>query len=118
MKKIISVKELEKWMTDNCYHDSYGINGRIIHEGYGLENAEYSWTWYYTERGGRDILARFQSEEEAVDYAFKKIIADGSANRHMIGFVKEGSQENELINELQKREIFFLERQNPLRRRQ
>ncbi|MEO5998166.1 MAG: hypothetical protein ABIN89_15585 [Chitinophagaceae bacterium] len=100
-----TIEQLDHWMTTNCYNDSYGIGGRNIHEGYGLGTVNNLWVWYYTERGEKVYLEYFQSEKEAVVFAFKTITDDKSANRHMIGFIKDKSIEKELLTELQNRNI-------------
>ncbi|MFD2934866.1 hypothetical protein [Spirosoma flavum] len=104
---LLTIKQLDEWMTANCYNDSYGIGSRIIHEGYGLDTADRLFVWYYTERGVRQNLSYFQTEKEAVDFAFRTITADRSANRHLVGFLKDKSVEQELIDELDRRGIAF-----------
>ncbi len=49
----LTVKQLDEWMTENCYNDSYAIGNRSIHEGYGLDKVDRQYVWYYTERGER-----------------------------------------------------------------
>ena len=102
-----TIKQLDEWMTANCYNDSYGIGTRIIHEGYGLDAVDRSFVWYYTERGKRQLLNRFQTEQDAVRFAFGEITADTSANRHMVGFIQDDLLEQELVAELANRQIEF-----------
>ncbi len=104
---LLTIKQLDEWMTANCYNDGYAIGSRIIHEGYGLATLGSGYTWYYTERGERRNENYFQTEEEAVDFAFKTITADKFANRHMIGFIKDKVLESELLVELDRRHITF-----------
>ncbi|MEO5943577.1 MAG: hypothetical protein ABIP30_07655 [Ferruginibacter sp.] len=104
---LLTVKQLDEWMVDNCFNDSYGIGNRNIHEGCGLDTFGSLYVWYYTERGQRKNLKYFQTEKEAVAFAFKTIIADKSANIHMIGFIKDKSKEDELLTELRERNIEF-----------
>lgn len=73
--EILTIQQLNDWMTAHCYNDSYAIGNRIIHEGYGLTTAGDLYVWYYTERGARDNLNYFQTEHEAVDFAFRAITA-------------------------------------------
>ncbi len=105
----MTLKELDQWMTDHCYNDNYGIGNRHIHEGYGLiiDTAARSFIWYYTERGNREILKYFETEQEAVAYAFDIIRSDRFANRHLAGFVKDSSKEQEILIELEKRGIKY-----------
>ena len=104
---LLTIEQLDEWMTDNCFNDSYGIGNRNIHEGYGLDTSGTLYVWYYTERGQRQQLNYFQTEKEAVDFAFKTITADKSANRHMIGFIKDRTKEMELLTELRNRNIKY-----------
>jgi hypothetical protein len=104
---LLTIKQLDEWMTDHCFNDSYGIADRNIHEGYGLDTSGALYAWYYTERGQRQYLNYFQTEKEAVDFAFKKITADKSANRHMVGFTKNKTEEAALLTELNNRNIVF-----------
>ncbi|GAB4031965.1 hypothetical protein [Spirosoma jeollabukense] len=105
--ELSTVRQLDEWMTENCYDDTYAIGSRRIHEGYGLDKAGSQYVWYYTERGKRQNLNYFQTEQEAVDFAFKTITADKFANRHLIGFIKDKALETELLAELDKRTIAF-----------
>ena len=94
-------------MTAHCYNDSYAIGHRIIHEGYGLATAGSLYVWYYTERGVRDNIQYFTTEQEAVVFAFQAITADKTANRHLIGFLNDKVLEDELLTGLNTRGIPF-----------
>jgi len=109
---ILTIKQLDEWMIDNCYNDSYAIGNRNIHEGFGLGTFGSLYVWYYTERGQRQNLNYFQSEQEAVAFAFKIITADKFANRHLIGFLKDKLLE-ELLLELNNRNIKYWTDQIP-----
>lgn len=102
-----TIKQLDDWMTANCYNDSYGIGARNIHEGYGLDTSGSLYVWYYTERGIRKHLHYFQTEKEAVQFAFNEITSDRSANRHLIGFVSTKSEEADLLKELSNRNVMY-----------
>ena len=103
-----TLSELDQWMKDNCYaNDSYAIGGRSIFEGYGIGRNAEGFYWYFTERGQQDIIATFATESEAVAFAFNQISRDKTAKRHLVGFIKEKSAAQELIAELQKRNIEF-----------
>lgn len=101
------MQELDDWMTAHCYPDSYAIGKRIIHEGYGLYRDENQFVWFYTERGVCDNLLTFQTESEAVAYAFNAIIGDKTANRHLVGFVSDKGEEQALLAELDQRGIAY-----------
>ncbi len=103
----LTIQQLDGWMTAHCYNDSYGIGNRIIHEGYGLSASNSLYIWYYIERGERQNLNYFQTEQEAVDFAFRAIIADKSANRHLVGLLNDKSLEQALLAELDTRGIAY-----------
>lgn len=102
-----TIQQLDDWMTARCYNDSYAIGSRIIHEGYGLAKADTLYVWYYTERGERNNLNYFTTEQEAVDFAFTAIVADKSATRHLIGFLNDNALERALLSELNARGISY-----------
>ena len=102
-----TIQELDEWMTAHCYPDSYAIGKRIIHEGYGLYRDGNQFVWFYTERGVRDNLHYFQTESEAVAYAFAAIINDKNADRHLVGFVSDKGEEQALLAELDQRGIAY-----------
>ena len=103
-----TVVQLTTWMQVNCYHfNNYNLNNDPIYEGFGLELRAGTWIWYYTERGHEDVIARFNTEQEAVAYAFKAISDDKTAKTHIIGFVKDTKVLKELIDALEERNIEF-----------
>lgn len=70
-------KELETWIKEHCYNfNGYSINGNAIFEGYGIDNTEGIFNWYFTKRGQITNLQSFQSENEIVAYAYNLIKAD------------------------------------------
>ncbi|WP_018619527.1 hypothetical protein [Spirosoma luteum] len=100
-----TIQELDEWMTAHCYPDSYAIGSRNIHEGYGLSTEENGYAWFYTERGKQYTIQHFETESQAVAFAFGKITSDKTANRHLIGFLNDNALEQELLTELKTREI-------------
>lgn len=108
-----TIRELDEWMTKNCFNDSYGIGDRNIHEGFGLDTFGSLYVWYYTERGKRQNLNYFQTEKEAVAFALAAIASDRFANRHMIGFVAGENTVAELLSELTRREVSYWKDQIP-----
>ena len=101
-------------MTANCYREDYfAIGNRTIHEGCGLDTFGSLYVWYYTERGNRENLKYFGTENEAVKYALQEIEGDKFANSHLVGFLCEKVKENELVAELRKRDIQFWKDQIP-----
>ena len=108
----VTIKEFDEWMAANCYNDSYGIGNRNIHEGYGLYTLDGLYVWYYTERGKRDNLKYFTTEQEAVAYALCQMKADKFANAHLVGFLKKDA-EAVLLLELERRNVKYWTDQIP-----
>lgn len=102
-----TIQELDEWMTANCYNENYAIGNRNIHEGFGLENLGKLFAWYYTERGNKEHLQYFNTEQEAVAFAFKQITSDKFANAHLVGFIKDSAQLEILLAELAVRKINY-----------
>jgi O-acetyl-ADP-ribose deacetylase (regulator of RNase III) len=71
-----TLTELEKWMTDNCCNGSYGIGERTVYDGFVLDKSDDGFVWYYTERGRREDLNYFETEEEAVAFALNWMTHD------------------------------------------
>jgi hypothetical protein len=105
MEELSTIAELDQWMEANCYNDGYAIGKRIIYEGYGLEASDGMFAWFYSERGEKRILKTFRTEKEAIQFALHEIKLDKSANRHLVGFLKDRSSETELLRELDVRGI-------------
>lgn len=106
--------ELENWMKQNCCNfDGYSINGNAIYEGFGIDKSGGLFIWYYTERGQKNNLKYFQTENEIVEYAFNQIKSDKWAKTHCIGFSADLNKANELKSELEKMNIGFFEDKIP-----
>ena len=102
-----TIVELEKWITDNCYNDSYGIGNRKVYDGFVLDKSDDGFVWYYTERGKRADLNFFKTEKEAVDFAVNWIKKDTFSNNHLVGFIKIEDTKSELLAELKRRNIDY-----------
>jgi len=105
---------LAQWMKTNCFNfNSYSIDGNAIHEGFGIDKSGFLYIWYYTERGERQNLNYFQTEEEIVKFAYNKITTDKWSNNHCIGFTRDKSKSIELIELLKERDIQFMNDEIP-----
>ena len=106
--------ELENWMSENCFNfNSYSINGNSIYEGFGIDKSSGLYIWYYTERGQKDNLKYFKTENEIIEYAFNQIKSDKWAKTHCIGFSTDINKITDLKTELQKMNIEFFEDKIP-----
>ncbi|MCU7551361.1 hypothetical protein OCK74_19725 [Chitinophagaceae bacterium LB-8] len=106
--------ELEQWMKENCFNfEGYSINGNAIYEGYGIDKSGGQYTWYYTERGQKNNLKFFLTEEEIIEYAYNQIANDKWAKTHCIGFNINKNEALELAQKLQGLGIDFFQDEVP-----
>lgn len=87
--------------------NSYSVNGNFIYEGFILENNNGLFSWNYTERGEKNTLKHFFSEKEAVEYALSQIKSDQFANLNYIGRYRADIELQNVLLELEKREIKY-----------
>jgi hypothetical protein len=106
--------ELEKWMKDNFFNfNGYSINGNPIHEGFGIDKSGGLYIWYYTERGEKNNLNYFKSEEEIIQHAFNQIKADKWAKTHCVGFTSNKQDSVELANILTDLQVEYFQDEIP-----
>ena len=99
-------KELEEWMKANCANfNSYSINGNAIYEGFGIEIIGGTFIWYYTERGQKDTIKTFTSEQDIIEHAYIQIQSDKWAWTHCIGFTSDKAKSEELCSILTEMDI-------------
>ncbi|RKR82970.1 hypothetical protein BDD43_3169 [Mucilaginibacter gracilis] len=115
--QITTIQQLDDWMTTNCYNEyTFGVGNRKLVEGNGIKKTNDGFIWYYTERGQEQDLQYFETEQQIVEFAFKKINGCITALSHMVGFIKDTEdkfEENALLAELEKRNIKFSKDQIP-----
>ncbi len=110
----MTVIELENWMKENCFNfNNYSISGNKIDEGFGIEITGDCFSWYFTERGGKDHLKSYKSESEIVEYAFNQIRSDHSAKMHCIGLSADKTKIDELKGKLQQLTIEYCDDEIP-----
>lgn len=103
-----TISELQKYMEDECYNfASYSIAGNIIYEGFGLEKSGSLYIWFYTERGNKENLHYFNSEKEAVEYAFHHIKSDKYSRSHLFLRTKDNTMKSNIVKELEEKEIDY-----------
>lgn len=109
-----TIIELEIWMKENCFNfNTYSINGNRINEGFGIDRSDKMFVWYYTERGQRNNLKYFQSENDIVQFAFNKINGDKWSKTHRVGFSHDKIKIDKLKKELQSHSVEFFEDKIP-----
>jgi hypothetical protein len=104
---LTTIAQLDRWMTENCYNNSYGIGSRMITVGYGLNKFENKFVWYYMERGQRQDLQYFKTEKEAVAFAFERITSDKNSKLHLVCSISDKKLEFELLRELENRKVNY-----------
>ncbi|MCW3161145.1 hypothetical protein [Chryseobacterium oryctis] len=106
--------ELKNWMESNCYDfRGYSIAGNSISEGFGIEENESSYIWYYTEYGKKENLKYFKLESEIIEYAFNHIKADKWAKANCIGFGTDKNESIKLTEILKNMKIDYFQDQIP-----
>lgn len=107
-------QDLAKWMKENCFNfNSYSINGNAIYEGYGIDKVAGQFIWYYTEKGQKEKIKVFDTEEELIEYAYNKIQSDKWAKTHCIGFTTDKNKTSELTKKLEGLKIEFMQDEIP-----
>lgn len=61
-------------INDNVPKDLYHLNGGLPNEAFCLSNEDNFWEVYYSERGMKSQLMKFDSEDKACDYFYKLIL--------------------------------------------
>lgn len=108
--KPVTIEELENWMRERCFNfNSYSINGNFICEGLGIEKEGQLFSWYFTERGKKEVLKYFGTEHEIVAYAFDQLRSDTWARTHCIGFTANKKKADELCMLLKDLNIEYIE---------
>lgn len=105
---IKTVAQLKQWLVENCYSfNSYSLDGNSFYEGFGLQNTGKLYQWYYTERGSKDVIKEFTSQEDAVAYALEAIKANTFTHRKFIALFKSDEELEEFLAELKKRDVEY-----------
>ncbi|WP_353949244.1 hypothetical protein ABNN70_06925 [Sporolactobacillus sp. Y61] len=74
---IMKKNELQQLLTTaNIPVDLYKLNGGLPNEAFCLNNNKENNVWevYYSERGLKSQLKKFNSEDEACDYFYKTML--------------------------------------------
>ena len=58
----------------NVPKDLYNLNGGLPNEAFCLNKDNNIWEVYYSERGMKSELKKFNSEEEACNYFYKIVL--------------------------------------------
>lgn len=83
-----SIEELEKYLEDECYSFAeISIGKHYAYEGIVIKKNGDAYEFGYSERGNKRIIKSFSSEQELVEYALKKLLADKWNKAHLVAWV-------------------------------
>ena len=70
----MNIKELnELLLVKNVPQDLYSLEGGLPSESYCIEKTEDKWHLYYSERGVKETINYYDTEEEVVDAFLSEI---------------------------------------------
>ena len=55
---------------------AYDLSGAHKHDAYVIDERPDGWTVFYSERGGEDILGRFETEHEACSVLLARVLRE------------------------------------------
>ena len=65
-----SIEELEKYLEDECYSFAeISVGKHYAHKGIVIKKNSDAYEFGYSERGNKEIIKSFSSEQELVEYA-------------------------------------------------
>jgi hypothetical protein len=103
-----TLKDLDDFMKINCYNlDIYSVGEQPKYDGFGIEKWGELFVWFYVERGERENLNYFASEQEAVIFVYNIISKDKFAKSNLLTSVENPKLKEELIEELNSRNIKY-----------
>lgn len=74
---------LQRLKESGVYSGSYSICDGTADEAYVISDEGYGkWAVFYSERGQRNRESTFQSESDACEELFKRIMADPTTRKH------------------------------------
>ena len=84
MMNRIQLRELAQ--KEGIRDDAYSLDGGLPSERYVLELTKGGWHVYYSERGLRTGLQKFETEAEACERLFEMLLADPTTREiHGVG---------------------------------
>ena len=114
---ISTIKELEKWMLENCIINKITPGNRYeTDEGVGLEKYGNLYIWYHFERGEKENLNYFNTEKQAAEFVYEYLCKYKYSNSHLIASFTDQKLKSELITELLNRNIKYWINEIPYRK--
>lgn len=103
-----SIEELEKYLEDECYSFAeISIGKHYAHEGIVIKKNGDAYEFGYSERGNKGIIKSFSSEQELVEYALEKLLADKWNKAHLVAWVWSEAEIQQAEQELKNYNISF-----------
>ena len=103
-----TLKDLDDFMKTNCYNlDIYSINKQPKYDGFGIEKWGELFVWFYVERGERENLNYFSTEQEATKFVYGIISKDAFAKSNLLTSIEDPILKEELKEELKLKEIEY-----------
>lgn len=103
-----SIEELEKYLEDECYSFAeISIGKHYAYEGIVIKKNGDAYEFGYSERGNKRIIKSFSSEQELVEYALKKLLADKWNKAHLVAWVWSEVEIQQAERELKNYNINF-----------
>lgn len=68
-----TLSQLREWLIQNNKENYVAINESMLIEGCGIEKWGELYIWYYCEKGERENLNYFGTEEEAVSFILQDL---------------------------------------------
>lgn len=107
-ENLSTIDELEKWLENNCYNFHEIIIGKYFPpEGTVIKFDGNKFVYGYSERGSTNIIKRFDSEKELVDYAVNCLAKNKWNKAHMLAFSFNIDKINQIENKLRKLKITY-----------
>lgn len=103
-----SIEELEKYLEDECYSFAeISIGKHYTHKGIVIKKNSDAYEFGYSERGNKEIIKSFSSEQELVEYALEKLLADKWNKAHLVAWVWSEAEIQQAEQELKTYNISF-----------
>jgi hypothetical protein len=78
----MNVRELKQHLVkENIDEFAYSLTGGLPGDRYVLSEDGDAWSVYYSERGSRWDIKRFQTEDEACTYLLQTLLNDSTTRR-------------------------------------
>lgn len=103
-----TIGELEKYLEDECYSfQALTIGSHYAPEGIFIEASDNKYNFGYSERGNRNIIKSFETEESLVEYSLAELKRDKWSRAHLAAWLWAESEIKTAEKELRDMNIAF-----------